>query len=146
MPERNDPNDAGFDCFISQFALWHKDRQQLRVISNPTHYVQPSARLLCKLGFAMEMPPGYYAQLVPRSGYALKLGLTIANTPGTIDSGYRNEVGAIVLNTSSEGVKLNVGDKICQLIIRQLPDVELVKSQELAVSSRGLKGFGSSGR
>ena len=101
---------------------------------------------MCPLGFASEIPKGYYGAVVPRSGLALWEGISIVNSPGTIDAGYRNEWGAIVVNLSNKSITLNKGDKICQFIIRKLVDYELETVEELSNSERSLGGFGSTGK
>ena len=115
-------------------------------IDDDEYTLQPLERILCPLGFATAIPEGYYAAVVPRSGLALWQGLSIVNSPGTIDSGYRNEWGAIVVNLSKSPVTLHKGDKICQLIIRKLVDYEFEEVETLPTSERGLGGFGSTGK
>jgi dUTP pyrophosphatase len=97
------------------------------------------------LGFATAIPEGYYVSVVPRSGNALWKGLTILNTPGTIDSGYRNEWMAIVVNVSNENVTIEKGERICQFILQKLIDFDLDPVENLPESERGLGGFGSTG-
>ncbi|KKN09547.1 hypothetical protein LCGC14_1045370, partial [marine sediment metagenome] len=106
----------------------------------------PLQRVDCRLGFATEIPKSYYAQIVPRSGLALWNGLTILNTPATIDSGFRNEWMVIIVNISNKEVKLKVGDRICQIIIRKMIDFEFEEVEELNKSERGLNGLGSTGK
>ena len=90
-------------------------------------------------------PVGFEAQVRPRSGLALKHGITVLNTPGTIDAGYRGEVGVILYNTSPRDFPVKRGDRVAQLVIQQLPDIELLPVEALADSRRGAGGFGSSG-
>ena len=108
--------------------------------------LHPLQRVICYLGFTTEIPKGYYAQIVPRSGLALWEGLTILNTPATIDSGYRNEWGVIIINLSTMIKTLNIGDRICQIIFRKLVDIEFEEVEELNKSERGLDGLGSTGK
>ena len=96
-------------------------------------------------GLYLELPPGYEAQMRPRSGLALKHGVTLLNTPGTIDAGYRGEVGAVTFNAGKEPFTISRGDRIAQLVIQKLPDVELVEVADLNASTRGAGGFGSTG-
>ena len=91
------------------------------------------------------IPIGYYAAVAPRSGNALWKGLSIVNTPGTIDAGYRNEWMAIIVNLSNDEVIIRKHEKICQFIIRKLPPTELNLVEDLPESDRGLGGFGSTG-
>ena len=102
--------------------------------------------VLVPAGFCMELPPGFEAQIRPRSGLALKHDIMLTNSPGTIDAGYRGEVGIIVYNGGSEPFPVKRGDRIAQMVIAQLPEVELAAAGELNVSDRGEGGFGSSGR
>ena len=97
-------------------------------------------------GIAIELPYGYAGFVQPRSGLAAKHGLTIVNTPGLIDSGYRGEICVIALNTDKkQPVQINRGDRIAQLVIQKLPVVELELVDELSDSERASSGFGSSG-
>jgi len=100
---------------------------------------------LFRCGFTRGVPPGYEAQIRPRSGLALKSGLTLLNTPGTIDADYRGEVGVIVVNHGAHPVTIARGDRIAQLVILALPDVELVGVDDLPETSRGAGGFGHTG-
>jgi len=120
--------------------------KKLEEINSNTYILQPLERILCPLGFASEIPQGYYAAVVPRSGLALWEGISIVNSPGTIDAGYRNEWAAIVVNLSNKAITLNRGDKICQFIIRKLVDYEFETVKELPDSERSLRGFGSTGK
>lgn len=108
----------------------------------------PRGRCLARTGVFLEMEPGWEALVRPRSGNALKMGLTILNTPGTIDAGYRNEVGAILYNAGSEAVELVRGMRVAQIAFRLIPghELEAVGLAEFnADTARSLKGFGSSG-
>ena len=93
----------------------------------------------------MELPVGYEAQVRPRSGLALKHGITVLNTPGTIDAGYRGEVGVILINAGENDFTIARGDRIAQMVIQQLSDVQLVAAEQLSDTSRGAGGFGSTG-
>lgn len=108
----------------------------------------PQRRCLAKTGVFLEMEPGWEALVRPRSGNALKKGLTIVNTPGTVDAGYRNEIGVILHNLGPEPQELTRGLKIAQIAFRRIPDFDLkrVATAEFdADTARSLKGFGSSG-
>ena len=109
--------------------------------------VEPGQRLLIPTGVAVAIPEGYAGFVQPRSGLALKHGITIVNTPGLIDSGYRGELGIILLNTDpAEPFVVKRGDRIAQLVVQAVPVVELVEVDELDQTDRGGTGFGSSGR
>lgn len=107
--------------------------------------VPPQGWALVKTGLQMELPDGYEAQVRPRSGLALKHGITVLNTPGTIDAGYRGEVGVILANISGEPFKVEAGMKIAQIVIAPVVRAEIAEVDELASSQRGEGGFGSSG-
>ncbi|MHA1989819.1 MAG: dUTP diphosphatase [Candidatus Hodarchaeales archaeon] len=96
-------------------------------------------------GIAIELPIGYEAQIRPRSGLAIKNGISLVNSPGTIDTEYRGEIVAIVVNLGKVDFEINKGDRICQMAIREVPIVEFDIVDELSKTSRGAKGFGSSG-
>jgi dUTP pyrophosphatase len=102
-------------------------------------------RRLIPTGLSLELPPGYEAQVRPRSGLALKQGLTCLNSPGTIDADYRGEVGVLVINLSREPVTLKRGDRIAQLVVAPTVQATLVEVQELTQTARGEGGFGSTG-
>ena len=106
--------------------------------------IAPMERMLIPLGFSMSIPPGYEAQLRPRSGLALKAGVTLLNSPGTIDSDYRGPVGAILVNLGSENAVISRGDRIAQLIIAPVVQASFVQVASLDETPR-MGGFGSTG-
>jgi dUTP pyrophosphatase len=108
----------------------------------------PGARALVPTGFAIAIPPGFEGQVRPRSGLALKHGITCLNSPGTIDSDYRGEVGVILFNSSTEPFAIRRGDRIAQLVIARVEAAlskEVASVEELGETHRGGMGFGSSG-
>jgi dUTP pyrophosphatase len=105
----------------------------------------PGARALIPTGFALELPQGYEAQVRPRSGLALKAGVTLLNSPGTIDADYRGEVMVIMINHSVEPFLVQRGDRIAQLVVAPVSHVEIVAVEALAGTERGQGGFGSTG-
>jgi dUTP pyrophosphatase len=107
--------------------------------------LQPGQRVAVPIGISLEIPRGYEGEVRPRSGLALQHGVTVLNAPGSIDSGYRGEIKSILVNLGSETFRITKGMRISQLAIRPVPDIRLVKSETLAPSERGEKGFGSSG-
>ena len=108
--------------------------------------VIPSGKItLVPTGVFMELPVGYEAQVRPRSGLALKHGITVLNTPGTIDAGYRGEVGVILIDAGPADFTVARGDRIAQMVVQKLADVELVAAEQLSDTSRGAGGFGSTG-
>ena len=108
--------------------------------------LQPMERKLIPTGLFIELPAGYEAQIRPRSGLALKRGLTVLNTPGTIDADYRGEVGVILINLSGEPQTIEPGERICQMVIARHEQPEVVEVKELSETERGAGGFGHSGR
>lgn len=108
--------------------------------------LQPLERKLVSTGLYIELPKGYEAQIRPRSGMALKRGLTVLNTPGTIDADYRGEVGVILINLSGEPQTIDPGERICQMVIARHEQPEIIEVTELSDTERGAGGFGHSGR
>ena len=107
--------------------------------------LQPLERTLLPTGLYIELPRGYEAQIRPRSGLALKRGLTVLNSPGTIDADYRGEVKIILINLSQEPQTIEPGERICQMVIARHEQPEVVEVQELSATERGEGGFGHSG-
>ena len=106
----------------------------------------PGERALIPSGLRVEIPPGYEGQVRPRSGLALKRGLTVLNAPGTIDADYRGDVGVILINLSQEEQRIDPGDRIAQLVFAPVTRAELIEVEELEESARGTGGFGSTGK
>jgi dUTP pyrophosphatase len=107
--------------------------------------LEPGARAAIPCGIAMALPGGFEAQVRPRSGLALHHGITVLNTPGTIDSDYRGEVKAILVNLGDQPIRISRGMKIAQLVVATCVRAELVETAELPASPRGPGGFGSTG-
>lgn len=103
-------------------------------------------RALVPTGLYVELPAGYEMQVRPRSGLAAKYGLTVLNSPGTIDADYRGEVKVILANLSAEDFTINDGERIAQLVVAQHAQVEWEEAEELSDTSRGAGGFGSTGK
>lgn len=106
----------------------------------------PGARALIKTGLYIELPPGYEAQIRPRSGLAIKSGITVLNSPGTIDADYRGEVCIILVNLSSEKFVISDGDRICQMVVARHERAEWVCVESLEETARGEGGFGHTGK
>ena len=106
----------------------------------------PGARVLIPTGLALALPPGFEAQIRPRSGLALKHGVTLLNSPGTIDADYRGEVGIIVINLGAEPFVVRRGERIAQMVVAPVVQVALVLADELDATARNAGGFGSTGR
>jgi dUTP pyrophosphatase len=113
-------------------------------ISDPIN-IEPLGRALIKTGLFLEMEIGMECQVRPRSGMALKKGITVLNTPGTVDADYRGEVGVILVNLSNETVTIEDGERIAQLVFCQVEQVQLLEVEALNESTRGAGGFGSTG-
>ncbi|MDX9979861.1 MAG: dUTP diphosphatase [Lentisphaeria bacterium] len=107
--------------------------------------IPPGEVRLLSTGLFLELPTGWEAQVRPRSGLALKHAITLLNSPGTIDAGYRGEVGIIAFNAGRAPFAVERGDRIAQMVIQQLPEVELIPAEELSETRRGAGGFGSTG-
>ncbi|MGZ5919329.1 MAG: dUTP diphosphatase [Hyphomicrobium sp.] len=107
--------------------------------------LEPSDRALVPTGFALELPPGYEAQVRPRSGIALKHGVTVLNSPGTIDADYRGEVQVLLINLGSDAFLIQRGDRIAQLVVSPVTHVEIVAADALGATERDKGGFGSTG-
>ena len=107
--------------------------------------IEPLGRALIKTGLFLEMENGLECQVRPRSGLALKKGITVLNTPGTVDADYRGEVGVILVNLSNETVTIEDGERVAQLVFCKVEQVQLNEVAELNESTRGAGGFGSTG-
>lgn len=105
----------------------------------------PGARALVACGFAMALPPGYEGQIRPRSGLALKHGITCLNTPGTIDADYRGEVKVLLINHGQEPFEVTPGMRVAQMVVARVPSVRFAQVAELSETVRGEGGFGSTG-
>lgn len=107
--------------------------------------LQPGERKLVPTGLALELPHGYEVQVRPRSGLALKHGITVLNAPGTIDADYRGEIGVILINLGQEPFRIHPGDRIAQMVISRTEEVMWKVVEELTETERGEGGFGHSG-
>ena len=128
LPSYAHPSDAGMD---------------VRSVDELT--LAPGRRALVHTGLVMLLPPGYEAQIRPRSGLALKSGVTVLNAPGTIDSGYRGEVGVILANFGGADFQVKTGDKIAQIVVAPVTQSEIVETEDVDETDRGADGFGSTG-
>ncbi|HEX2966772.1 MAG TPA: dUTP diphosphatase [Syntrophorhabdaceae bacterium] len=108
--------------------------------------LKPMQRALVPTGLFIGIPEGYEAEVRPRSGMAIKYGVTVLNTPGTIDADYRGEVGVILVNMGDEPFTINNGDRIAQMVFKRVEHVEWVAVDALSETSRGHGGFGSTGK
>mgnify|MGYP005820943939 CR=1 FL=1 len=118
----------------------------LRANLDESFMIQPLERTLVKTGLFLEIPQGFEAQVRPRSGLALKKGITVLNSPGTIDADYRGEVGVILVNLSQSPFVVEDGDRIAQLVFAEVTQAEWEVTEELTQTERGEGGFGSTGK
>ena len=127
LPKYAHNGDAGMDLF-----------------STEKYIIPPNHRVLVSTGLQVEIPKGYEMQIRPRSGLALKHGISLPNSPGTVDSGYREELGIIIINHGSKPFTINPRDRIAQAVINKIETPQIIEVSELSKTPRG-KGFGSSG-
>jgi dUTP pyrophosphatase len=130
LPEYETPHSAGMD---------------LRANIGASVTLNPLERALIPTGLFIELPVGYEAQIRPRSGLAIKHGISLVNAPGTIDSDYRGEIKAIVVNLSNSPFVINDGERICQMVVARHERVEWTPVEELSQTVRGSGGFGHTG-
>ena len=118
----------------------------LRAHLDDSIVLAPGERILIPTGLRLEIPPGYEGQVRPRSGLALKRGLTVLNAPGTIDADYRGDIGIILINLSQEDQRIEPGERIAQLVFAAVTHAQLIEVEGLEESERGTGGFGSTGK
>lgn len=128
VPEYASDGDSGADVFSAQDIT-----------------IRPGERQLVGTGIAIALPQGHEAQIRPKSGLALNFGMTVLNAPGTVDEGYRGEVGVVLFNTSDEDFVITKGQKIAQMVIKPVYQSNFVEVEELDETVRGEGGFGSTG-
>lgn len=128
LPAYAKPGDAGMDlCALEALSI------------------EPGRSALVRTGLVVEIPPGFEGQVRPRSGLALKRAVTVLNTPGTVDSGYRGEVGVILINHGPEPFAVVPGDRIAQFVIARFATARVTEVADVTETARGAGGFGSSG-
>ena len=130
-------------AIIPQYA--HKGDAGLDLFSVEEKNITPGETALVHTGIQIELPEGTEAQIRPRSGLALKYSITVLNTPGTIDEGYRGEIGVILINHGKFDFKVEKGMKIAQMVIKPVLRVSIVEADELGTTERAEGGFGSTG-
>jgi dUTP pyrophosphatase len=128
VPAYARPDDAGLDLYAAEPVT-----------------LAPGARALVPTGIALAIPPGFAGFVLPRSGLALRHGVTLLNTPGLVDAGYRGEVKVLLVNHGDAPVSLSRGDRVAQLVVQRVEHVALAPVAELPESARGAGGFGSTG-
>lgn len=118
----------------------------LRAFIDSDLVLKPFERKLIPTGLYIELPDGYEAQIRPRSGLAIKSGITVLNSPGTIDADYRGEIKVILINLSNEDFTIKSGERICQMVIAKHEKVDFVEVEEINETERGAGGFGHTGK
>lgn len=131
------------DATLPSYAHASDAGMDVRSVEDVT--VPAMGRVLVHTGLVMLLPPMYEAQVRPRSGLALKYGITVLNTPGTIDSGYRGEVGVILANFGDSDFQVKKGDKVAQIVVAPVVQAEIEAASEIDETDRGAGGFGSTG-
>jgi dUTP pyrophosphatase len=127
------------------YSTEHSAGMDLRAFLPEPYILKPMERALIPTGLFIEVPEGYEAQVRPRSGLAIKNGITVLNTPGTIDADYRGEVKVILINMSHEPFTIQNGDRIAQMVIAKYEKIAWNQEEQLSNTERGTGGFGSSG-
>jgi dUTP pyrophosphatase len=130
---------------IPSFATEGSAGVDLRAYIDNSIIIKPLERALIPTGLYIELPAGYEAQIRPRSGLAVKSGITVLNSPGTIDSDYRGEIKVILVNLSNDEFEITNGDRICQMVIHKYESFEWMETEVLNESDRGVGGFGHTG-
>ncbi|RZJ72004.1 dUTP diphosphatase [Flavobacterium sp.] len=136
-------NNSGTE--LPEYATIASAGMDVRAVLSEPISLAPLERTIVKTGLFIELPIGYEAQVRPRSGLAFKNGVTVLNSPGTIDADYRGEIGVILVNLSNEEFTVNNGDRIAQLVIAKHERAEWVEVESLGETARGAGGFGSTG-
>ena len=131
------------DAIVPSYA--HSGDSGMDLFANETAELQPGERKMVRTGIAVAVPKGFEAQVRPKSGMALKDGISVLNTPGTVDSGYRGEVCVILINLGSKAQKIGKGKKIAQMVISRVEEAGVEVVEELGETRRGSGGFGSTG-
>lgn len=129
-------------CYMTE----HSAGMDLHAALTEDIVLSPGERILVPTGIALELPDGYEAQIRPRSGLALRHGITLVNSPGTIDPDYRGEIAVILINHGTEPFRVICGDRIAQMVFTRFVRVDLIEVGELGVTARGDGGFGHTGK
>ena len=131
---------------VPEYATAYSAGMDIRANLEASIIIKPLERKLIPTGLFIELPAGYEAQIRPRSGLAIKKGITVLNSPGTIDADYRGEVCIILVNLSSEDFEIVDGERICQMVIAEHAQAEWVEVDVLGDTERGAGGFGHTGK
>jgi dUTP pyrophosphatase len=133
------------NAIVPRYMTEHAAGMDLCTVADVPVVLEPGERTLLPTGLAMEIPPGYEGQVRPRSGLALKKGIALVNSPGTIDADYRGEIGIIIINHGNEAVEIMPGDRVAQLIIAPVTRAALIEVDGLNDTGRNSGGFGHTG-
>ena len=131
---------------LPEYATHGSSGMDIRASLDAALVLQPMERALVPTGLYMEIPDGYEVQVRPRSGLAIKQGITCLNTPGTIDADYRGEIKIILINLSSEEQVINPGDRIAQLVVQKVEKIQWLPVEQLEETGRNTGGFGHTGK
>jgi len=131
---------------LPEYSTGMSAGMDVRAFLNEPEVLKPLERKLIPTGLYIELPKGFEAQIRPRSGLAIKKGITVLNTPGTIDADYRGEIRVILVNLSNEDFTIENGERICQMVIAAHETVEWNLTEELNETERGAGGFGHTGK
>ena len=131
---------------LPEYATMGSSGMDVRANLENEVIIKPFERVLIPTGLFLELPNGYEAQIRPRSGLAIKQGITCLNTPGTIDADYRGEIKVILINLSSENQTILHGDRIAQMVIQTIEKVEWINATDINTTERGQGGFGHTGK
>ncbi len=131
---------------LPEYATLHSAGMDIRANLDKSVILKPLERKLIPTGLCIELPAGFEAQIRPRSGLAIKKGITVLNSPGTIDADYRGEICVILVNLSAEDFEVNDGERICQMVIAAHAKAEWTEVDELDETKRGAGGFGHTGK
>ncbi|MBT8196781.1 MAG: dUTP diphosphatase [Bacteroidia bacterium] len=130
---------------LPQYATEQSAGVDLRANLSESVMLKPLQRALISTGLSIELPKGFEAQIRPRSGLAFKQGITVLNSPGTIDADYRGDIGVILINLSDTDVEIKDGERVAQMVITKHETVTFTESEELLATERGAGGFGHTG-
>lgn len=130
---------------LPEYALVGDSGMDLRSDEDDIVIILPGERTLIKTGLFVQLPDGYEFQIRPKSGMALKYGITVLNTPGSIDANYRGEIGVILHNASDRDYAISPGDKVAQMVLQKVPKVEWEEVEKLSETNRGDGGYGHTG-
>lgn len=134
------------DNSLPEYSTLFSAGMDLRAFIENELIIMPGERMLVPTGLYIELPEGYEAQIRPRSGLAIKRGIGILNSPGTIDSDYRGEIGIIIINCSKAEFIIKNGDRIAQMVITKYEKVKWLEVKDISPSARGIGGFGHTGK